>query len=481
MVLPAPVVPMAEVALIDEAAAVLGHDIGELMERAGAAIAAEAASHRPEGAILVLTGPGNNGGDGWVCARHLAQAGHEVRVWPVIEPRSKLCRRAADRARNLVTVVEGPSGEPALIVDAILGAGAKGPPRGAVAGALKRLAGNTCEVLAVDVPTGLGSEAMLANCFALCLQVAKAELLLEPRLRGFKTVDIGIDPAAYHEVHANVLRLFPPLRSAGHKGSHGELLVVGGGAFPGSLHFATTAALRTGCDQVRAFTADGPDLPPSIITHRQEGRLLAPVAYETLTPLIARASAVLIGPGIGREPGCPEAAQQAYSLATEMEVPVVVDADGIAALAKDIRDQPVGPVPTVITPHRAEARNLLGHEPTEEAVHAFARPDRVLLRKGRIDFISNGRRWVRNRRGNPRMAVGGTGDCLAGMTAGFMARGLTPFDAARLAAYWLTTTADELWEEQGPCYIPEDVVERLPRTLRRGLTALGSWPPETDA
>ncbi len=481
MTLPAPIIPLSEVALIDEAAAALGQDIGTLMERAGTVLAEEVmARMKPDGRALVVTGPGNNGGDGWVAARILAQAGVCVAVWPVIPPRTPLAQAAADRAAGITTTDRPEDFSATIIVDAILGAGANGKPRGAVADALRRLKALGIPSVAADVPTGLGSDLLLNNCFTVCFQVAKAELLLDERIGDFKTVDIGIEPSAYQEIHPNIMRLFPPLDANGHKGQHGELLVIGGGAFPGALHLATTAALRTGCDQVRAFTADGPALPPSIITHRQQGRSLAPTADEILSPLIARANAVLIGPGLGRDPGSPEASQQAFSLATEMEVPVVIDADGIAACASALRALPVGPVPVIITPHRGEARNLLNAEPNETHIHAFARPDRVILLKNRIDFISNGRRWVRNHHGNPRLAMGGSGDCLAGLTAGLLARGLTPFDAARLAVYWLTTCADALWAESGPCYIPEDIIERLPATLRSGLMAINAWPPIRD-
>jgi NAD(P)H-hydrate epimerase len=110
-------------------------------------------------------------------------------------------------------------------------------------------------------------------------------------------------------------------------------------------------------------------------------------------------------------------------------------------------------------------------------VHAFARRDRVVLAKGPVDLVSDGRRWQRNPRGNPRMAVGGTGDCLAGLCAGLMARGCTPFDAARLAVLWLTMTADRRWAVEGPCYLPEDLVADLPAVLRDLLTPLDRWPP----
>jgi len=186
---------------------------------------------------------------------------------------------------------------------------------------------------------------------------------------------------------------------------------------------------------------------------------------------------VLIGPGLGREPGTAEAAQQAFSLALEMGVPIILDADAIAALAETLRDLPKGNSHILITPHRGEARNLLGTSVDEEKLHAFARPDRVLLAKAPVDLITDGRRWQRNPRGNARMAVGGTGDVVAGLSAGLMARGADAFDAARMAAFWICCAADELWAEQGPCYDAESVLGRLPATLRKFMEPMGNWPP----
>src|SRR3954464_6949098 len=137
MALPPPVVPLNESALIDEAAVALGQDLGVLMERAGEALAREAGRMAPSGRIVVACGPGNNGGDGYVCARLLAEQGREVAVWPVIAPRSPLGERQARRLPESITRLSGAPGEPpALIIDAILGAGTRGKPRDPIASAL---------------------------------------------------------------------------------------------------------------------------------------------------------------------------------------------------------------------------------------------------------------------------------------------------------------------------------------------------------
>ncbi len=481
MTLPAPLVPLSEVAIIDEAATALGQDISQLMENAGAVLAREAERMVSGGSVIVACGGGNNGGDGYVCARLLAEAGWQVSIWPVVPPRSHLCKEQAKRLPQSVKNISSlPKQQPHLIIDAILGAGSQGKPREPIATALKAIRSCSCPILSADVPTGIGSDLCLPAAMTLCFQVAKSELLKHRDIGEFKTVDIGIDSRAYLEVQHACLRRFPLHKRSGHKGTHGELLIIGGGQFPGALAFCAQAAVVTGCDLVRAWTADGPALPPTIVMHRQEGSILVPADPQELTPLLVRASAVLIGPGLGREDAALEAAQQAFSLAQELGIPIILDADAIAALNDELRKMPVTDGSLLITPHRSEARTLLGGPANDETIHAFARPDRVILAKSVVDLVTDGLRWQHNPRGNPRMAVGGTGDVLAGVAAGLMARGLLPFDAARIAVLWVTSAGDNLWLRAGPCYDALDLIKELPATLRSLLEPLDMWPPVED-
>jgi len=479
MVLPAPLVPMSEVGLIDEAAVALGSTLAQLMEHAGEALAKEVQRLAPTGRIAILCGPGNNGGDGYVCARLLAQRGRQVGVWAVCAPANPLCRQQAAALPADVIHLTGLPNDVALVVDAMLGAGAHGEPREPIASAIRHLHSAALPVLAADVPSGLGSALVAPAMLTVCFQAAKSELLGQLGLGEFKTVDIGIPAAAWHEVQPACLRRFPLHKRHGHKGHHGELLVVGGGAFPGALEFACRAGMISGCDMVRAWTAEGPPLPPTIVVHRLEGPHLYRAAAEELTPLLVRAGAVLIGCGLGRSGGAHDAAHQTFSLAIDMGIPVVVDADALAMLADPIRDLKPGDHHLLLTPHRSEARNLIGAS-DDEAIHAFARPDRVILAKAPVDLISDGRRWQRNPRGNPRMAMGGTGDVLAGLAAGLMARGCTAFDAARIAVLWECVAADDLWQEQGPCYDTLAILDHLPATLRHLLEPLHMWPPVSE-
>jgi ADP-dependent NAD(P)H-hydrate dehydratase / NAD(P)H-hydrate epimerase len=483
MTLPAPIVPLSDIALFDEAAETLGQSIAQLMDNAGAALAHEAMRLCPNGMIVVACGPGNNGGDGYVCARLLAESGRSVMVWEVVPPKSALCKQqAALLPQSVMRSTQKPTQVPALVVDAILGAGSDGKLRESIVQALQGIMQWKCPILSADVPTGIGTQFCLPATLTLCFQVAKSELLAQNNIGEFKTVDIGLSPHAYQMVQPACLRHFPKHKLAGHKGSHGELLIIGGGAFPGALEFCARAAVKSGCDLVRVWTADGPPLPPTIVVHRQqEGRVLRPANPEEIMPLLVRASAVLIGPGLGREASSVEAAHQAFSLAIDMGIPTILDADAIAALSDAVRDLPEHEDATILlTPHRGEARTLLGGPTSDEAIHAYARPNRVVLAKSKVDLVTDGRRWQLNPRGNPRMAVGGTGDVLAGIAAGLMARGASPFDAARMAVLWVTCAGDVLWDSHGPCYDALHLIDQLPASLKSLLEPLKLWPPVTD-
>ena len=490
MVIPAPIVPQRESALIDQAAVELGQNLSDLMRAAGSALAQEAQTIAPQGPILIAVGPGNNGGDGWVCADVLLRAGREVYVWEVLAPRTDLAQAAAQVVqqqaptglRSITGIADIPPQQPpTLIIDAILGAGAKGIPRDRVAQALVQLAALQLPVLAADIPTGIGTRFLLSNTTALCFQVAKQECYEDTRLHSVKVVSIGVHADAIETVQPVVSELFPPLYRNGHKGQHGEVVIVGGGTYPGALSFACQAAFHTGIDLVRAWTAEGPPLPDTVTAHRQPGYTLAPYDPDRLSALLIRAGAVLIGPGIGRSEASEQAAEQVFSLAMDLEVPMILDADGLGALSSEIRQLQDNDVPILLTPHTGELRNLFSFLPSQQDIHTWARHNRVVLAKGPEDFITDGQQWQVNKHGNPRMAVGGTGDCLAGLCAGFVARGLRPFDAARLSVYWLTTAADECWQHLGPCYTPIDILKELPHTLRGHLQKRGKWPPMQES
>lgn len=464
MNLPAPIVPSSEVSLIDQRALALGCDIGELMERAGAAICAHVREHYPQSQVLICCGPGNNGGDGYVAARLLAERGQQVAVWPISEAKSALCKQQAQALPESVRIISAPNEltQVDVIIDAILGAGSNGPLRHHIKQALDALRHIDCPALAVDIPTGCESGEALDCAHTITFQVSKQPLHQLPHT----VVDIGIPSAAYCDTSQTVMQLFPRHQRNSHKGNNGSVFCLSGWQFPGARHFCSMAALRSGCDLIHCWVRAQDQIDHACVRHEENSSQLA--------ELIQRSDVLLIGPGMGRQHK--QIIEECFQIARDYEKPCVIDADAIHQLKFHLRSN--RHPPTLITPHRGELAALLSkREIQEHDIHAFAHSNKVLLAKGAVDFITDGQQWQRNPYGNPRMAVGGTGDILAGLCAGLIARGLSLFDAARVAAFWSCTSADRLWQEQGPTYLPDDILDSLGPNLRDLLSALSAWPP----
>ena len=464
MNLPAPIVPSSEVSLIDQRAVALGCDIGELMERAGAAICAHVREHYPASTVLICCGPGNNGGDGYVAARLLAERGQSVAIWPVSEAKSTLCKQQAQSLPKNVHVITSPNEltQVDLIIDAILGAGSTGHLRHHIKQALDALRHIDCPVLAVDIPTGSESGEALDCAHTITFQVAKQALHNIPHT----VVDIGIPSAAYCDTSSSLMQLFPRHQRNSHKGNNGSVFCLSGWQYPGARHYSSMAALRSGCDLIHCWVRPQDQIDHACI--RQE------IGQSQLANVIERSDVLLIGPGMGRTHKT--IIEECFQIARDYEKPCVIDADAIHQLKFHLRSNRHPPV--LITPHRGELAALLSKREIQEAdIHELAQANKVILAKAAVDFISDGQQWQRNPYGNPRMAVGGTGDILAGMCAGLIARGLSLFDAARLAAYWSCSSADRLWHSHGPTYVPDDIINELGIVLRDELSAFNAWPP----
>jgi ADP-dependent NAD(P)H-hydrate dehydratase / NAD(P)H-hydrate epimerase len=470
MDLPDAVIPATDVNLIDAAAVSLGCDIGELMQQAGTAVARAIDQQYPDGPILIVCGGGNNGGDGYVAARHLAEHGRAVWCWPVAPPKSPLCLQAAAKLPDSVRVLQSaPSEQATVIVDAILGAGAAGPLRGQLGTALDQLRRLGAPCVAIDLPTGLDQGVWLRPCRCLCLGLVKRECLNHGDDLRFHVLDIGLPAASWQDVSISCLQRLPRHRLENHKGQNGRVLVVAGWHFPGALELAARASLASGCDLVHTWGPDSDRLPPELVQHRHQND-------NTLAVLVEQVDAVLLGPGLGTDADSTLLAERIWRLSRETGTDLVIDADGLSLLHQHIQDEPHPGL--LLTPHHGEATRLLEETPEPGQMHAWATEKRVVLLKGQTDLITDGMRWQQNPRGNPRLAVGGSGDVLAGLATGLLARGCDRFDAARLAALWLCTAADACWQEQGPCYTPVDLLQQLPGSLRELCRQADiPWPP----
>ena len=437
-----------------------------LVARAGSAVARVALAMLGGGygrRVVVLAGPGNNGADGRVAAERLRERGARVVVHDALAAPASI-----DDAD--------------LVVDAAFGSGFRGewrPPR--LAGA---------PVLAVDVPTGLdsrtgaaGRRTWRADATVTFAALRPGHLLGRgPELCGETVVaDIGLvtdppddEPAAEQMLvveAADVAQWVPMRPRDDHKWSSAVRVVAGSPGMTGAAHLVAAAAQRAGAGMV-ALSSPGIDAsaPVEVVDHR-----IAPFdwADEVLADL-HRYHALVIGPGIGREE---HTVPSVVRTVTEALVPVVVDGDGLFALAWNDAGTPASlgerEVPTVLTPHDGEYGTLTGHRPGPDRIaalrHLVELTGATVLLKGPTTLVGapGEPTWfVTN--GDARLATAGTGDVLAGVIGAMLARGLPAIRAA-VAGAWIHAEAARVAGEHG--LVAGDLVDRLPTVLTRLRTA----------
>jgi NAD(P)H-hydrate epimerase len=466
----------------------------ELMERAGAA-AAELVLHRYPGAdrVSVWCGGGNNGGDGLVVARHLAAAGRHVEVRLLVNPG----RLQGDPAVNLERAKErgiplvDAAGPADVVVDALFGTGFTGVPRKGAEEAIETINASGSPVVAVDVPSGVdastgevGGAAVRADV-TVTFHARKVGLTVAPGrfLAGdVEVADIGIEQVdtATERVLADALDLVPSRRPSDNKFSAGTVLVVGGSAgLTGAPCLATEAAMRAGAGYV--FVAFPASIGPVVELRLLEAVKRAldddgtghfdPAAADAIVDLAERAGAVAIGPGLGRTEGTRELVR---ILLERIERPVVLDADGLWALAGHLDWVFARQSPTVLTPHSGELGRLLGKESSridarrlDAARAGAAETGAVVLLKGADTIVAApGRGTLVSDLGNPGLATAGSGDVLTGVVAAFLAKGLEPQLAAAAAAAAHGVAAGRAADEVGMAgMIASDVIPALARAL----------------
>lgn len=427
-----------------------------LMERAGHAVFEDLRQRWPAVRRLsIVCGAGNNGGDGYVVARLAAAAGLQPRV-VMLSAEQRLRGDGASAYRAMceagIAAADGDAWfEGAdLVVDAVLGTGLERNVEGVYAEAIARINGCGLPVLSVDVPSGINASTGL--CHGVAVR-ATATLSLVSMKQGLVTGDapaytgvlrwhdIGLPAAAYAAVpataqaidHAHLRGLFAPRLRTAHKGHHGHVLVIGGApGFGGAARMAAEAAARVGAGLVSLATH--PSHAAGLTTQRPEIMCHGVTGAADLAPLLARATVLAIGPGLGTSPW----AQKLMAAVRDSPQVQVVDADGLNLLAAD----PDRREARVLTPHPGEAARLAGvakqviHDDRYAAAAALcARFGGVVVLKGAGTLIaSTDELPLVVRDGNPGMASGGMGDVLTGVIAGLLAQGLTPRLAAAAGA-----------------------------------------------
>jgi len=434
----------------EEAAIAAGTTVEQLMERAGAALAE--ATYRFAGPmpVLVLCGPGNNGGDGYVAARHLAQRGVKVRIAALAEPKSDAAKWARSHWAGPVEQLGDETAPEPLVIDALFGTGlARGLDEGN-AKQLSRLCGPAQLSVACDLPSGVqtdsGEELSLIPAYAMTVTFGalKPAHLLHPAMHKcgrLVLADIGIEAdTTWHEISPPNL---PPLDPGGHKYDRGLVHALAG-AMPGAIALAAKAAAYAGAGYVRVSTSRPIDGLPSSIVQIDH----APVNDE-------RIGCLLIGPGLGDVP-------QVLTLALTSKAPKVIDADGITHLGEPER---LKGQDAIITPHEGEFVKLFGELPgskPERALEAAKRSGAVVVYKGPDTLVASpDGRLCFSPHAHPWLASAGTGDVLAGVIAAMRARGLPAFEAA-CAGVWLHGRAAEIAGQQ---LIADDLAAAIPAAI----------------
>jgi NAD(P)H-hydrate epimerase len=438
--------------------------VPELMERAGGASALWAL-HLLPGAKkwTVVCGGGSNGGDGRVAARHLEEAGRRVRVVDAKAGETDL-------------------GEPDAIVDALFGTGFSGAPRPEAAALIDRINGAGKPVLSIDLPSGV--DASTGEVAGAAVQAAetityhgrKVGLVVAPgrfHVGDVHVADIGLEATEtrHRLVRVELLRRVPRRGERDNKYTAGHVLVVGGSrGLTGAPALAALAAMRADAGYV---TVAAPESTLGVFEHRlleavkrplpDSGGVVAAGAADTVLELARKASAVALGPGLGRGAGPRELVRRVLA---EVELPVVVDADALDRL-----EPGDWPAPRVLTPHEGELARLLGRPSGEVAAHRLASVQQaaeqfgcVVVLKGADTLVAApGRGVLVSSLGLPSLATAGTGDVLTGVVGAFLAKGLEPQLAAAAAAAAHGRASVEAPQRYG--LVASDLVDALPRAL----------------
>ena len=478
----------------------------ELMERAGAGMARIVADIAPPGTIVVVCGKGNNGGDGYVVARVLREQGRDVRVI-ALAPREELSGDALTNFDRLPGRPPEPfdgeafrDGGVGTIVDAILGTGFSGAPRGAAAAAIGAInayvdaSESDVAVVACDIPSGVdGATGEIAGAAVyadatVTFHAGKPGLWIAPgkaRAGSVHVVDIGIPPhrrpvaPSIGLIDGGVRDGIPRRGAASTKFAAGAVLLCGGSTgLTGAPTLASLGAMRAGAGYVtacipaslnvifeikltEAMTVPLPDL---------DGGLLVD-GVDVVVARSARADALVLGPGLGRADGSLEFARE---LAVRAPLPLVLDADGLNAFAGRAGELAVRSGPTVLTPHAGELARLLASESSEvearrlECVRrASAESGAVVVLKGDDTLVAapDGRVAV-SRGGAPALATAGSGDVLSGILGAYLAKRLDPWHAACAAVFVHVRAGQAAAARIGPeGVLAGDVVAAVPGAL----------------
>ena len=445
--------------------------------------------------VLVVCGSGNNGGDGMLCARKFYGMGYDCHIWYVGKGHTmsadteKIFEELTDLGMEFVEYPDMDSYT--LILDAVLGTGVAFRVSGMIEDAVLMMNGSNTPVVSVDIPSGICSDtgnrlgcAVIADMTVAIQEYKRGHCLSDGINASGKLccIDIGIDTEEVTDYDGivplsadeGVLLNIPARKRNSHKGDHGRVLVVGGSVgMCGAPYFAAEAAYRCGAGIVEIFTPEENRqilqtlLPEAIVT-----------AYDTfdfdfksLCQAIERASAIVVGPGLGTG----ELARTlVYEVFSKSMSPIIADADALNIVAKYSITYPVD-VPVIVTPHPGELSRLTGIDVRDLACNIwdsameYALENEVIcVSKFSRTVITDGNELYVNTTGGPALAKGGSGDVLCGVIAGMLCCDLSPIDAAVTGVYIHGAAGDIVGERLGDySSIARDVIAALPEVMKK--------------
>jgi NAD(P)H-hydrate epimerase len=482
-----------EVRVLDKNAEYYHVPTTELMENAGRGVASFVKDQlMPRNKkIVVFCGPGNNGGDGFVAARYLA-SDYDVKVFLVGKETEIKSDIAKDNFLALkkvnvdvvdidsLTEIDAIFMDDQVIIDAMLGIGLSGElrePYATIVNKINMASGNT--VVAVDIPTGLGTNLTVKPDFTVTFHDEK-EGMNNDNSGKIIVVDIGIPQKAIDYVGPGELsEYYPRPKKDSHKGDNGIVLVIGGGPYTGAPALSGLAALRTGSDLAYIATPRKAGeivatFSPNLIVNDLNSDYLIPGDISIIRDLVVKCDSVIIGPGLGEAKETREAITSIIKLVVEQHKPLVIDADAIQPVGKQldvIRDSR-----TVITPHAGEFRELTGVSLSNDIsqrvkiVQEWAgKLGVVMFLKGYVDILSNGQKVKRNIIHNEAMTVGGTGDVLVGVIGALLSKDVEPFNAVRIAAFLNGEAGNRCFEDKSFGLLATDIIEEIPAVLKKYL------------
>jgi len=479
----------AEIKVMDRNSEYFGVPTLHLMENAGKGVAEYVRNivKNTKKNILILCGAGNNGGDGFVAARYLTQY-YKVTIFLVeTKIKTEIAQKNYQKLQTCdVKIYTAPCDidklltENDIYIDALLGIGLTGELKEPyVTIANKINATKNKLIISIDVPTGLGTTSSITPDHTVTFHDIK-EGMHKKNSGNIQVVDIGIPQEATTYVGPGELSVYYPRPvKKSHKGDNGIVLVIGGGPYIGAPALCGIAALRTGVDLVYIATPKRSwesiaAFSPNFIVKDLHDDMLTKNDIPTIEELLHKCTAVVLGPGLGTAQETEEAIIPLIKRIIAEKKPLVLDADAIKPVGENL--QCIQDSTTVITPHVGEFKKLTGITLSQDidmrinAVKNWAKKIGItIFLKGYVDVLSDGTNLKQNKVHNEAMTVGGTGDVLAGILGALLSKGVTPFNAVRIAAFLNGEAGNEAFQKKSYGLIATDIIDEIPAVLKKYL------------